>query len=81
MLVGFGFRAPTWPDAPTTQALDAASGGHAVVLVSGDLHSAWFNTAAQARFGVRAGADGLVVEDAFFGMINRFKTAGSAAKA
>jgi len=35
----------------TREVLDAASAAIPVVLISGDLHSAWLNTAALRRFG------------------------------
>lgn len=66
VLVGFGHRAPTWPDVPTLAALDAIARGWPVVLVSADLHSAWLSSAALTRFGRRAGADGIVREEDFF---------------
>lgn len=69
VLVGFGHRDAAWPDAPTTRALDDVAGRHAVVLVAGDLHSGWFSTAAQRRFGVVADASGVVREEAFFGVV------------
>ena len=50
-IVGGGFRDALWPDAPTTALLDAAAPDHPVVLVSADVHCAWLNTAALARFG------------------------------
>jgi predicted amidohydrolase YtcJ len=52
LLVGGGYRPATWAEPPTVAALDAATGDRAVVLVSGDAHSGWFNTAALARFGL-----------------------------
>lgn len=64
-VVGFGFRDATWPDLPTTELLDRAAGGRAVVLVSGDLHCGWFSSAALTRFGLEADASGLVREDDF----------------
>ncbi|MDQ7992469.1 MAG: amidohydrolase [Propionicimonas sp.] len=64
-VVGFGFRDGLWPDRPTVAALDAAAGRRPVVLVSGDLHCAWLNTAALDRHGVPA-AGGLVREQAAF---------------
>lgn len=52
LLVGVGYRPATWPEAPTVTALDAVTGAHPVVLVSGDAHAGWLNSAALARFGV-----------------------------
>ena len=70
-LVGHGFRDGLWPDAPEAALLDAVAGPVPVVLVSADLHAAWLDTAALARYapGHAAGADrpaGLLREgDAF----------------
>ncbi|WP_430868648.1 amidohydrolase [Demequina aurantiaca] len=51
-LVGVGFRDALWPDVPTTQALDAASPHRPVVLISGDVHCCWVNTAAERHYGL-----------------------------
>jgi predicted amidohydrolase YtcJ len=65
-LVGFGFRDGLWPDAPSAALLDAASGPVPVVLVSGDLHSCWLNSAALAAYGFAGHQSGLLrEEDAF----------------
>lgn len=50
VLVGFGFHDALWPDEPTRELLDAAAGGRPVVLIAGDLHCSWLNTAAAERF-------------------------------
>ncbi|CAI9411238.1 N-substituted formamide deformylase [Aestuariimicrobium sp. T2.26MG-19.2B] len=63
-LVGFGFRDSRWPEPPTLEVLDEATGQHPTVLLSGDLHSAWLNSAAMARHGV-TGSGHLVEEEAF----------------
>ncbi|MET0163281.1 MAG: amidohydrolase family protein [Microbacteriaceae bacterium] len=67
-LVGYGFRDGLWPDAPSRELLDAATGAHPVVLVSGDLHAAWANSAACARYGVVA-PTGLVREERAFALV------------
>ncbi|WP_062520395.1 amidohydrolase [Demequina silvatica] len=54
LLIGFGFRWATWADTPTAEALDAARTAP-TVLLSGDLHTAWVNTAAAAELGCRTG--------------------------
>jgi len=51
-LVGVGFRDALWPDVPTTEALDAASPLRPVVLISGDVHCCWVNTAAERHYGL-----------------------------
>ncbi len=61
-LVGYGFRDGLWPDAPTAAVLDEAVGDTPVVLVSGDLHCAWFSTAGLRHVGVAGHATGLLRE-------------------
>ncbi|MET0954445.1 MAG: amidohydrolase family protein [Cryobacterium sp.] len=65
-LVGYGFRDGLWPDAPSRALLDAASGAVPVVLVSGDLHSCWLNSAALAAYGFTGHGTGLLREDDAF---------------
>ncbi len=67
-LVGYGFRDGLWPDAPSRELLDAATGAHPVVLVSGDLHAAWANSAACARYGLTT-PTGLVRETEAFALV------------
>ncbi|WP_092556136.1 amidohydrolase [Herbiconiux ginsengi] len=66
VLVGFGFRDGLWSDEPTAVALDAVSGDRPVVLVSGDLHCCWLNSAALARFGRAGHPTGVLREDDAF---------------
>ncbi|MEO8519432.1 MAG: amidohydrolase [Dermatophilaceae bacterium] len=65
-LIGFGFRAGLWPDAPRRELLDAAAGTIPVVLVSGDLHSCWMNSMALARYGFADHPSGLLCEEDSF---------------
>jgi predicted amidohydrolase YtcJ len=65
-LVGFGFRDGLWPDIPTATLLDEATGPLPTVIVSGDLHCCWLNTAALDRFGVGAHPTGILREDEAF---------------
>ncbi|WP_235856925.1 amidohydrolase [Occultella glacieicola] len=65
-LDGFGFRDGLWPDAPTLAALDAVAGEVPVILVSGDVHSAWVNGAGARLLGVHVGADGMIREGPWF---------------
>ncbi|SMH37607.1 hypothetical protein SAMN06295885_1369 [Rathayibacter oskolensis] len=67
-LVGFGFRDGLWPDLPTTALLDAVAPERPVVLVSGDLHSAWVNSAALRRYGF-AQREGILREDPCFELV------------
>jgi predicted amidohydrolase YtcJ len=66
VLVGFGFRDGLWADEPTAAALDAVSGDRPVVLVSGDLHCCWLNSAALAQFGRAGHPTGVLREDDAF---------------
>ena len=63
-VVGYGFRDALWPDPPQRELLDAACAAFPVVLISGDLHSAWLNTAALRRHGHVDHATGLLREEA-----------------
>src|SRR5665647_889088 len=73
-LIGFGFRDGLWPDAPGRAVLDAASGSVPVVLVSGDLHSCWLNSAALARHGFADHPTGLLREDDSFLVVRAIDT-------
>lgn len=66
VLVGFGFRDALWPDEAHRTLLDDVSAGVAVVLVSGDLHQGWLNSAACERFGHRGHPSGRIRESEFF---------------
>ena len=65
-LVGFGFRDGLWPDIPTAALLDGVTGAVPVVLVSGDLHCVWLNTAALESFGHAGHPTGILREQAAF---------------
>ncbi|HRN30217.1 MAG TPA: amidohydrolase family protein [Terrimesophilobacter sp.] len=65
-LVGAAFRDGLWPDTPTAALLDAAVGSTPTVLVSGDLHTTWLDTAALAKYGFAGHATGVLVEDDAF---------------
>ncbi|QJU52983.1 amidohydrolase family protein [Herbiconiux sp. KACC 21604] len=66
LLIGYGFRDALWPDTPSAALLNAVSGAHPVVLVSGDLHCCWLNTAALERFGQAGHPDGVLREEPAF---------------
>jgi predicted amidohydrolase YtcJ len=70
-LVGYGFRDALWPDEPGLEVLDAAGGGRAVALVSGDIHAVWLNSAALRRFGHEGHPTGLLREDEAFEVTGR----------
>nr|WP_307454132.1 MULTISPECIES: amidohydrolase family protein [Microbacterium] len=64
--IGSGFRDGLWPDEPTLELLDAASGGVPTYLINADVHSVWMNSAAFRREGFEPTASGVLrEEDAF----------------
>lgn len=65
-LIGYGFRDGLWSDQPSVALLDAAAGAVPVVLLSGDLHCVWLNSAASALFTAPTDSTGLLREDAAF---------------
>ncbi|MGO4594025.1 amidohydrolase [Leifsonia sp. 2TAF2] len=65
VIVGFGFHDALWPDLPTRELLDAAAGDRPVVLIAGDLHCSWLNTAAARRF-APGSTEPVLREDASF---------------
>lgn len=69
-LVGFGYRPATWPQPPRVAELDAAGDGRPVVLISGDAHGGWLNSAALRFFGVAPREDPLD-EAAWFAIWSR----------
>ncbi|WP_348787578.1 amidohydrolase [Leifsonia sp. NPDC080035] len=70
VLVGFGFHDALWPDIPTRRLLDEAAGERPVVLVAGDLHCSWLNTAASRLF-APGSEDAVLREDASFAVTSR----------
>lgn len=66
VLVGVGFRDALWPDTPSATLLDSASGDTPVVLLSGDLHAVWLNSAALRLFGAPSDLSGLLTEERAF---------------
>ena len=77
LFVAVGFRDALWTDAPDRTLLDAASSAP-VVVVSGDLHSAWLNTPALELFGFGAHPTGLIREGDAFGVVSAIDTVPSA---
>jgi predicted amidohydrolase YtcJ len=74
--IAYGFRDGLWPDQPTVELLDAVSSVHPIVLVSGDLHAVWLNTAALALYGYTG--DGLLREEPAFDITRRINTVAPA---
>lgn len=63
--VGTGFRDALWPDAPSLEVLDAATGATPTYLINADVHSVWLNSAALQREGFSTPDGMLREEDAF----------------
>ncbi|AXK35014.1 amidohydrolase [Streptomyces armeniacus] len=74
-LIGYGFRDGLWPDAPHRDLLDAATGARAALLVSGDLHAVWLNSAALALLGRDGHPTGLLRETEALEATERLATA------
>ena len=64
-VIGWGHRPGTWSREPTTADLDLAAGVTPVVLVAGDAHHAWLNSAALGALGLPLRA-GMVAEAEWF---------------
>lgn len=77
VLVGFGFHDALWPDVPTRELLDAAAGDRPVVLIAGDLHCSWLNSAAAGRFAPGT-LDAVLREDASFAVTSLLTAADDA---
>lgn len=71
-LVGFGHRSATWPRKPTVAELDAVSETTPIVLISGDAHHAWLNSAALRGLGLAARHD-VVRESEWFEAYSRME--------
>ncbi|RFA22159.1 amidohydrolase [Subtercola boreus] len=67
-VIGFGLRDALWATALDSRRLDAVSGGagRQVILISGDLHSCWLNSAALNRFGLPEHPTGYLQEEECF---------------
>ncbi len=72
-VVGWGHRSAAWGRQPTVRELDAVTGSRPVVLISGDGHNAWLNTAALE--GLRLPPhEGPVEETLWFAAYSRLST-------
>ncbi|MBT2485851.1 MULTISPECIES: amidohydrolase [unclassified Microbacterium] len=63
--VGSGFRDALWPDQPSLEILDTATGVVPTYLINADVHSVWLNSAALEREGYRSSTGVLRETDAF----------------
>lgn len=70
VLFGYGYRDGLWSEPTTGAALDVFA--QPVVLINGDLHSAWMNTAGARRLGLRPDDTGVVSEGEWIGVLQRF---------
>jgi predicted amidohydrolase YtcJ len=77
VLMGYGYRDGTWPDATSFEALETAFPDVPVVLVNGDLHSAWLNRRGAERLSLSPDASGVVSEGEWIGSLQRFQAASS----
>ncbi|MCK0112350.1 amidohydrolase family protein [Ornithinimicrobium sp. F0845] len=69
-LVAWGHRSAGWPQPPTTAHLDAVSPVRPVVLISGDGHHGWLNSAAMALLGAPYRAE-VIQEEEWFAIYDR----------
>lgn len=72
IVFGFGYRASAWDRQPTVVELDAVTGPRPVVLISGDMHNGWLNSAAMDLLGLEP-RTGLVDEDEWFPLFGRLE--------
>ncbi|MBO0978960.1 amidohydrolase [Microbacterium sp. SD291] len=69
-LVGTGYRDAMWPDEPSLDLLDAATGETPAYLINADVHSTWLNSAALRREGFDS-IDGVLREEQAFEISRR----------
>ena len=69
-LIGWGHLSAGWPQPPTTADLDGLSPVRPVVLISGDGHHGWLNSAAMALMGVPYRAE-VIQEEEWFAICDR----------
>ncbi|WP_062948483.1 amidohydrolase [Brachybacterium sp. sponge] len=69
-LIGFGHRLVDFAIPPTVPALDEATGAVPTVLIGGDAHHAWLNSAALRALGLPP-RDGIVAEEDWFALAPR----------
>jgi predicted amidohydrolase YtcJ len=69
-LVGFGHRLVDFAVPPTVPALDETTGAVPTVLIGGDAHHAWLNSAALRALGLPP-RDGIVAEEEWFALAPR----------
>lgn len=78
-LFGFGYRSSVWPRQPTVAELDAVTGPRPVVLISGDMHNGWLNTAALRMLGAPE-TDGALSENLWFPLYSQPASGGAGSR-
>ena len=58
-------RSAPWPRVGTVAELDAVTGGRPAVVIAGDAHNGWLNSAALAHFGLEPRTDPLAENEWF----------------
>ncbi|MFG6445487.1 amidohydrolase [Microbacterium sp. P07] len=74
-VIGVGFRDVLWPDEPSLELLDAATGDVPTYLINADVHSVWLNTAAFRREGFAPEPSGILREEIAFEVSRRLNAA------
>ncbi|MFV0373136.1 amidohydrolase [Microbacterium sp.] len=69
--VGTGFRDALWPDEPSRDLLDRATGDTPAYLINADVHSVWLNSAALRREGFPLEDSGVLREASAFEISRR----------
>lgn len=72
-VIGYGYRDAMWTDEASAEVLDAVAPHRPVVLLSGDMHACWVNTAARDRYGLPEA--GVLREDDAFALQMRLEKA------
>jgi predicted amidohydrolase YtcJ len=70
VVLGYGYRSAAWDREPTVAELDAVSGEHPVVLISGDAHNGWLSSRALQLLGQHP-RTGPLVEQEWFAVLSR----------
>ena len=70
VLIGMGYRASLWVEPASVAALDEVTGSRPVILISGDAHNGWMNTAALRALGL-PDRTGILDENDWFPVITR----------
>ena len=71
-IVGWGHRPASWEEQPSVLALDHATGSLPVVLISGDGHHAWMNSASMRALDLIE-RDGMIAEGEWFRVYPRLE--------